>query len=609
MISSNSMLHRFIPCLAVLIPLSVCAAPAVPLVNLVDDHAAIAISITDVPALLKGWDASPFAKTWNDPQVSKFFAPLREKMKIDEWDAKAKDATGSTVRELLALADGEALFAMPSVDFSAMKDMKTPPLLIAIHVGEQAPKVEKLMADSLVKEKMQDQTETFDGVTVHIIPSKKTDDGDVKARSDDFIWALDDGVWIIGLQKERVFAAIDALKNGGVDAALGKSVHFLSAREHTGDDQALFYMNLATVYPILKDAVAAKKTANNAPNPLGIDPETLLGALGLDALGEIYYAAHFGPKDARMDFGLTYTEERGLLKLMSYQPGPVPQADWIPSKWPVVSISQFSVPQAYAGLEQLLDAISPMLSGMAQGQITALNRKLGIDLKRDLIGSLGNQLVSAYALPSGLDSGQMPPWDQMDQLIAVSLDNVDAFTQAIEALKQMAGGPAADQLFTKRDYLGQTIYTLNTHTQPGAKPVRGFSYAIANRVLLVGVGSSATVENVLQGMRDGQGAFWKRDEIKAALAGMPADAGTIQLTDMRVVISSLLEMAVRMADTAATPNAAGKPKPGPDWKSLIDSSAKPDADVIGRYWGIATGYSVKNASGLFGTTHLSYPQP
>jgi len=355
--------------------------------------------------------------------------------------------------------------------------------------------------------------------------------------------------------------------------------------------------------------VAAQKTANNKPNLMGIDPESLLGALGLDALGEVYYAVRVGPKDSRMDFGLTYTEERGLLKLMAYQPGPVPQPDWIPAKWPVVSIGRFSVPQAYAALEQLLDAISPMLSGMAQGQITALNRKLGIDLKRDLIGSLGDQLVSAYALPSGLDAGQAPPWDQMDQLIALSLDNVDAFTQAIDALKQMAGGPAADQLFTKRDYLGQTIYTINTHTQPGAKPVRGFSYAIANRTLLVGVGSSAPVENALQGMRDGQGAFWKRDDIKAALAGMPAEAAAIQFTDMRVVISSLLEMAVRMADTADAPDAPGKPKPGPDWKSFIDSSAKPDAGVIGRYWGIATGYSVKNAAGFFGATHLSYPQP
>jgi len=331
----------------------------------------------------------------------------------------------------------------------------------------------------------------------------------------------------------------------------------------------------------------------------------VLGALGLDALGEAFWGMHIGVRDTRMDFGLTYTEERGLLKLIAYQPGPAPRPDWIPAKWPSVSSGRFSVVQAYAGLEQLLDGISPMLSGMAQGQIAALNRKLGIDLKRDLIGSMGDQMVSAYALPPGLAAGETPSWDQMDQFFALSLDNVDAFTRAIEALKQLVGGAAADQLFTKRDYLGQTLYTVNMPSKPGAPAARGFSYTIANHMLLLGVGSPATVENALQGMRDGQGAFWKRDDIKTALAGMPAEASSIQFMDMRLIISSLLEMAVRTADVPGN----GKAKPGADIKSLVDVSAKPDAEVIGRYWGMATGYSVKNANGFFGTSRLAYPQP
>src|SRR4051812_12494066 len=83
---------------------SLFAAPAVPLVNLVDDQTLVAVSITDAPALLRGWDAGPLAKTWEDPEIVKFVAPLRAKMRVDQWDDETKAATGMTVREILNLA-------------------------------------------------------------------------------------------------------------------------------------------------------------------------------------------------------------------------------------------------------------------------------------------------------------------------------------------------------------------------------------------------------------------------------------------------------------------------------------------------------------------------
>ena len=592
----------FAAALAVFGAIQLSAAPAVPLVNLVDERTLLAISITDAPALVKGWDGSPFAKTWDDPQVVKFLAPLRETMKIEEWDAKTKDATGSTVRELLALADGEAMLAIPSVDFEKLKESDSPPFLMAIHVGDRASKLEKILADATVKAGVAEQTEVYAGSAVHIRPFKKPaeDEADSKAAPETFAWAMVDGVWLVSAEKERVFAAVDALKNGGVETALGKNAHFLAVRERVGDAQSLGYLNIAAIYPLVRDAIAARKAAGDKSAPMGADPDTLMSALGLDALSEAFVGLHFGEKEARVDAGLTYSDERGILKLIAYQPGPAPQPEWIPAKWPSVSTAKFSVPQAYSGLEQLFAGINPLMAAVAQGKIAELNRKMGIDLKRDLIGSLGDDIISGYALPPGLDAGVTPPWNQMDQLFAVSLKNVDAFTQAIEAIKQTIGGPAVDKLFVKRVYLDQTICTF---TPPaGATPTRGFSYAIAGNTLLIGVGSASTVESAIQGMRDGQGAFWKRDDIKSALATMRDEACSVQFTDMRVVIASLLELATRTQEN-------GPAKPGESKNDYIDVTAKPDAEVISRYWGMAAGFSTKTANGFFSTSRLAYPQP
>jgi hypothetical protein len=598
------MIRRLIIPSFILITSFLRAAPSVPLVNLVDDQTVFAFSVTDAPALLRGWDAGPLASTWNDPQIVKFFAPLREELHVEEWDDDSREATGLSIRELFALAEGEALLAVPSFDFSKLGDKTPPPFLLALEVGGQSAKIEKILSDSLAKKNIVDETELFSDVKVHTRPiSGAANNAEASAAQSTISWATVDGIWLLSADKARVFAAIDAIKQGGVSSALGKSERFLRTRERVKGAQSLAYLNIPAIYPALQNAVTAAKAKSGAGgNPMGLDPETVFNALGLDALGEGYIALRVDDKETRMDAGLIYGEERGLLKLIAYQPGPAVQPDWIPAKWPSVSTAKFSLSKAYAGLEELLDSVSPMLSGMAQGQIRTFNKKLRIDIKRDLIGSIGDDLISAYALPPGLEAGAVPAWTEMDQLIAFSLSNPVAFTKSVDALKSLAG-PAAEKLFTKRDYLGNTLYTLNQPAPAeGAKPARGFSYAIANGTLLVGIGSPATVESALQGMASAQGLFWKRDDVKAALADLPADASGLQVQDLRVLIASLVETAVQMQE------AENAGKPADEQKRYLDLTARPDSDVIARHWGFSSGYVTRTSEGLFSTTRLAHPQ-
>jgi len=579
---------------------------AVPLVNLVDERTLFAVSVTDTPALLAGWDRTPLATTWNDPQFVKFLAPMRAELKVDEWDAETKAATGLTVRELLALAEGEALFALPSFDFTTFEGENPPPFLIALQVGKQAGKIEKLLADSAAKESIKEETETFSGVPVKIRPLSSEDKNTDETETPRSVaWAIVDGVWLLSLDKERVFAAIDAVKQGGVDAALGKSERFLRTRERVGAAQALVYLNLPAIYPGLRDLVSATKAKAKSAgktNPLAPDPEVMFNALGLDAFGEAYLSLLIDENETRIDAGLAYAEERGLLKLIAYQPGPVAKPDWIPAKWPSVSSMRFSVPKLYAGLEELLQEISPLLSVVAQGRINEFNKKVGIDIKRDLIGSLGDEILSARAIPPGVEPGQAPAWQEMDQLIAVSLSNEPAFIKSVEALKQLAG-PAAEQMFSRRDYLGHTIYTFNQKTAPDAPPPRGVTYAIANRTLLLGIGSPATVENALQGMAAAEGLFWKRDDVKAVLAEVPADAVIVQVQDLRVMAASFVEMAVQL-QTAQSASDEG----GVSGKKFVDVTARPDAEAIARHWGLTAGYAVRTPEGIFSVSRFTHPK-
>lgn len=576
---------------------------AVPLVNLVDDRTLAVLSVPNAPELVRTWDRNPLATSWADPQVVKFLAPLRGQLEVDAWDDQAKEATGLTVRELLALAGGELLVALPSFDPATREHGAPPPFLFAMQLGGQAAKLTQILADSAEKNKVREESEDYAGVKVTIRTPSADEDGESAAKT--LAWALVEDVWVISAEKERVFAAIDALKQGGVDSALGKSERFLRTRERTAQAAALVYVNFPAVYPLLEQAIAGMAASSSGrPNRYGIEPETTFAALGLDALGECYLAMSGDAKETRIDAGLIYAEKRGILKLLAYETGPAPKPDWIPAKWTSVSTARFNFAKSYTALEELLDAVSPLLSGLTQGQIRTYNRKLGIDLKRDLVGSLGNELVSAYGLPSDATPGTVTAWDEMDQFFAVSLANEEAFTQAIDALKNLAG-PMKDKLFSKRDYLGGTIYTLNLPAGPEATGrARGFSYAIAGKMFVFGIGSPAMVESALQGIKTGEGGFWKRDDVQAMLVRMPDDAMTVQVQDLRVMIGALVETAVRLQKATAT-----EPAVGTSASAYVDPAERPDDAVIARHWGMSGGYSTRTTEGLFSTWYLDNPQP
>jgi hypothetical protein len=574
-----------------LVGLNPAAAAPPPLTDLVDDKTAFALVVLDAPALVKGWDASPFARTWNDEQVMKFFAPMREGMKLETLDEQAKAATGKTLRELIAFAKGGALIAVPASVLADAVDGKTsdaPAVLIAVELGDNAAAVQKLLNDAASKtEGLVVETTNYAGVLVHTNKSPAPKNGGKPAAPT--VSAMCEGHWLISPSYERVCAAIDAIKKGGLPTALGRSENFLRVRQRAGEAQALAYCDFSALYPVLLSALT-----KNLPSDAPFEAGTALKALGFDALRGIAYTVNFGATETRMTFNANYTQDRGLMSLLAYGPGAAPRPDWVPARWIAVSADKFDLRAAYAALESVLAAASPSLSSQVQTQITELNKELNIDLKRDLIGSLGSELIVASALPVGAKADQPPALDQIDQLYAVSLENPTAFLKAIEAIKRMIFEDAAEQMFTKRDYLGQTLYTYTPPADPDVKSDgRSFSYAIANRTLLVGVGSTAVLESALQGMEKKGDSFWNRAEVKAALANVPEGAPEISVSDLSVLVGGMFGLL------------SGLPLPVP----IVDAAAKPDLQRLARYWGLATGYTTKDATGLFSVFRIANPKP
>ncbi|MFT3781770.1 MAG: hypothetical protein QM790_07095 [Nibricoccus sp.] len=590
-------------CVAIAAVLASRLLAGVNLLDLVDEQCPVVISVQDMPALVKNWEQSPWAKTWNDEQMRKFLAPLRAEMKIDHWDESCKAETGYTVSELLAMAKGQLMVALMSADFDVDAASPEIPVLIAIELGANTSKVAKIIAENDAKEHTTVKKEDFGGVELHIY-QKSADD-----NSDDFVWAMDDGIWLLSPSKTTIQKTIDAMKKGRVASPLSGSDRYLQVRKRNPDANVTLLANVQAIYPVLK--TAAEKQAEGKGATMGMPPGAILDAVGLATLRDLYLSVEVGEGATSISGGLTYSELKGLFKMMAYKDGPVAQPGFVSEKWIAASSMNFSFPEAYGALKEFLEALNPMISGIVQAQVKNLNQQLGIDLERDLIGSLGTSVIVGTAPRPGASEDSPTALSEMDQFYSVSLGNPVSFTKAVDAIKRMMG-PQAESMLTKREYLGQTIYTAASNGKPGQM---GFSYAITPKYLFVSVGSASAIETAVQGLAGKQPSLWQKSEVKAALNDLPANASAFEYQNTRRMVGSMIETLVQLAplfNSRSRPMAQDEENDAPARaetpSGAFDLSAKPDSVAISKYWNSAFGYAWRTSQGIFIQSKVNHPK-
>ncbi len=568
---------RLVPALA----LAACLAPAPfahaaepALDRLVAPDAAIVLSLSDLPKLRANFIASPSGRAWADPEIARFVAPLFNNPDYRRVVEQVKTDTGHSIEELLALATGDVLLTIPasSLKFGAGKPDAA--VLLAIEVGENEAKLRELIERQQAKAKENaaahtDTVEDYNGVALHILRPA----GDGSAPTDKAAhWALHQGRWFIGSTRDLVTGALDALAAGGLAESLATSPRHRAVLDRAGDhaDYAA-YLDFQAFYPMLVASIEASRDPSQPPNPMGIEPANLLKAFGLDALGLLSTTGTFAADGSSSgDVALSYSEARGLVNLLAYRDGPVARPDWVPASWINVSSQNFSVADLYAELERILDRVSPMLAGMAMGQIKAFDRQLGIDLKRDLIENLGPAILSGIVPPAGSSTSTPPAYDEMEQFFAVALADAAAFERTLQAIQGRFLPPAGGPLET-REYLERKLHVF-TPPMPDGK---GFAYAIADGWLLLSVGSAAPVEAVLQAMHrpDASASFWAREDVRSAIDTTPGSAFSVQFMDLRSLFASLSALAAKSQSQRES-----------EAPVLVDVSAVPSFETFAKYF-------------------------
>lgn len=564
------------------------------LAAVVNADAPFVIHVRDMPELIENWSYTPLARMWREPDVQRFFAPALARFSGDAatgFIAELKAETGLSPREALDLFPGEVMFALLAIPDRADGPDVVPRFALGAEVGENRATIEALFEQARAQDENTIVTEEFQGETIYIVLEADTEG----EEQEPLAWAFVDDVLWIANPKDALQELIANSKRGGASSPVTAAPGFAAVYRENPNAHVAVYLNLEAVIREVSAQMNVPTTPDGSPRgPLtrfGISNADAVRALGLDALRGLYLATTIEPAASTWTVGFKWSEQRGLLKLLAYGDPPAPLPAFTSGTWYNATASRFSIPDAFAALQEVIADLNPAFGATMDQQIAGINDSLGIDIERDFFGSFGGEILQAA------DIREAPPGSPgpfiAHQLLAFSLSNPEALRHAVDALRGMLP-PSMAQMITPREYLGETI---NTIVPPGGNGENSFSYAIARNQLMIGIGSPALLETAIQSFGGTGGSLWDKPEVAAALAEFPSGSSAVSYSDIRRAVAMGFNALAMIARASAVPLEEGTAQP-PGWLDWIDPDAVPPAAVVEKYWSTAAGAVYRESDGL-----------
>lgn len=524
---------------------------AAPLNSHLDASVDLHVSFRSLAETRTDWEAHSLAELVADPELQKFFAPLMEDADASEeerFTAVMENEFGLTWDEVFELLPGQitlSLFNMPEL---ILQRDERPELVIMAEYAGDAEQLAALMqvqfernaaAQKEINPKVEHVMieESFMGETLHL---DETFDGEQTYIEDGY--ALVDGIFILATPETRLRSAIEAIK-AGPKSPLVDTIAYQRAREEGGRGDFSVYLNLASLLPPLNEALLEQAMAGGAAM-FGLSGKSLDAALSLESMQALFFDVDLVEAGLSAYSGLLYREKAGLLSLLAYKAGPLPQAEYVPADIYSTSVSTIDLGAMLSQLETLLAGASPTLPPMIDMQLQNVRTQTGVDLRSAILENFGDSMVSLAALPD--DQRGAAALVQPEQVIVVGVRDTAALSGAIEALTDLVPG-ARDQIEVQR-FAGQTIHTIRGQPDPNMPDVQAnnVSYVITRSHFIFNTGDASLLKEVLTRMESGATGFWQQASTELLFEPIARNrAVSRSYADLEKVVEPLFQMIVQ----------------------------------------------------------------
>ncbi|CAA6679963.1 MULTISPECIES: hypothetical protein [unclassified Lentimonas] len=502
--------------------LSCSAVFAVPFQEIIGEDADFFVTVRSISETREQWETHPIVELFEDEELLDFFDRVAAEDAGNDGDDEEDfddvlDAFGLTQDELFELFPGQASLAFYKLADKMMGQVDREEMVLMAEFSGDADRLNELMhiqfernmaaqqeVNPLVEHEM--IQESFMGETLYF---DETFDGEETYIEDGY--AFVDGIVVLAAPESRLRDAVESIKEGASDPIADSDVYRRS-REDGGRGDVSVYLNLENLMPPLNTALVDLPMVNNLAM-FGVTAQSLQNALSLESLQAMYADLDLIEDGVLAHYGMIYDEKLGFLSLLSYGQGELPEARYVPEGVLSSAVSLFDFSEMLANLEKVLTSASPTLPPLIDMQMQMMQTNTGVDLRSSILENFGSRVVNLSVLnEAGLEGMQTA---ESQQLFMVELNDSQAFSQAIEAFKDMV--PGARAMIETQEYEGQTIYTIHGPSDPNFPEAQqaDVSYVMTRSELIVNIGRVGLLHQVLSRMSEGGDGLWQSREIEA----------------------------------------------------------------------------------------------
>ncbi len=566
--------------------------------------------VEDTAAFGDAWKVSSLSKLFAEPTVSNYLSPMLDALEFGEAGESFAEVFGTSPGELASLIDGFGISVhgleetiVSEVDPKATMILATsqPEKLHEI-LSRQMPPGEDDEAeeeepageteespDDVIETRTETETEDFEGVTIEsefFIETLRSGD---ERRSLENEQAVFDGLYVISDVPGDLRGIIAAVRGGASRDAFTETSRFREGAQLLAPEGLVISVSGTALYDSFSEIMREDARANPSGTP-PVNPDILLKSLAIDALEGLTLS--LAPGAASIDLGVVVklTEQRGIFRVLAYQPGPPEYPSFVPADCIEVASARFSFQEMWTEILATLEVAAPQVHGMMRAQLAGFSQGLGVDVEQGLIGSLEDRtLMMSFPLESE-DPGEEAPLAELTQVGALALSDAQAFETTLNAVISVVD--PTGQLFESQEFMGMTLRVLNAPAPEGGKQLRT-SFAIAQDRLFFSNHGPEPVRRVLANLNSEAPSFWKREDVAAAIATLPPEASVHLFMRSSQLLDAFfrgLAMGWDESTGAAGTDAEGLP--------TFDAEKIPPSELVEKYLGVATGSLLKSEQGF-----------
>ena len=465
--------------------------------KLLPEDTLVMVTAPDFAKLKEIIRKSPESQLWNDPAMK----PFRDKFmsKLDEEFVKPLERDlNVSFDNYTSLLQGQVTLGLTQNGWQGQDD-QSPGLLLLVDAKDKSAQLKKNLAElrkkwvdagkTIKTEKIRDVEFSVLSFSTNDIPktlrtffmqpprfqpvpqvpeTPAESEPAQTASKTELVLGQVESLLILGNSTKAVEKVVAKLA-GGAMPALGDSAAYQANHLAMFREAPCYgWVNAKAFIDILIRKLSEKK-ASEAANVLdSLNPEKLIGATGLAGLKTIAFSMQDSGDGSlfQVFLGVPEASRQGLFKILAWEAKDSSAPPFVPGDAVKFQRWRMDGQKAWATLEKMLSDISPQAGGTLNFLLDSANayakqKDEGFDIKKNLIGNLGDDMIGYEKAPRGSSAAeqQSPP-----SLFLLGSPNPEQLTAALKSIlifmSQQAGAP------TEREFLGRKIFSVPLPSMP-----------------------------------------------------------------------------------------------------------------------------------------------